>query len=182
MNRPHDPPRFELAHIQSTPLQLEALLAAGERADCGALAIFAGTVRNHHEGRAVSHLVYTAHPSICEKLIAAIERETCEKFGVATCRIVHRIGELQVGEVAIYAVVRSGHRAEAFAALKYAVDATKHRAPIWKEEFYADGTSRFVSGCCIAPEAQDQSQEQGQDQGQEQNGAQPHPHHAGPHG
>lgn len=148
-----DMPCFELARIQPEPLVLEPLLSATDRPECGALAVFAGTVRNHHEGRAVSHLIYTAHAAVCEKMIAGIERETCDKFGVTQCRVVHRIGKLGIGEVAIYAVVRSPHRAEAFAALKYAVDATKHRAPIWKEEFYPDGSSAFVSGCCIAPDA-----------------------------
>lgn len=145
--------RFEslsLAHIQTAPLELGPLLAGSEREDCGALAIFAGTVRNHHEGRAVTHLVYTAHSGLCEKIIGAIQAETRQRFGVPECRIVHRIGRLTVGEVAIYAVVRAPHRAEAFAALRHAVDATKHRAPIWKEEFYPDGSSSFVQGCCIA--------------------------------
>lgn len=147
------PLRFEASRIQSVPLSLEALLEATESPECGALAIFAGTVRNHHEGRAVSKLVYTAHVPLCEKLIAEIEAETCERFGVVMCKVQHRIGALAIGEVAIYAVVRSAHRAEAFAALRHAVDATKHRAPIWKEEFYPDGTSAFVTGCCIAPDA-----------------------------
>ena len=142
--------QLSLAHIQSQPLELEPLLAGSEREDCGALAIFAGTVRNHHEGQAVTHLIYTAHSGLCEKIIAEIERETREQFGVPECRVVHRIGKLGIGEVAIYAVVRSAHRAEAFAALRHAVDATKHRAPIWKEEFYPDGRSNFVQGCCIA--------------------------------
>lgn len=146
--------RFEPSRIQSVPLSLDALLGATESPECGALALFAGTVRNHHEGRAVTHLIYTAHAPLCEKLIAEIERETCERFGVTMCKVQHRIGELGVGEVAIYAVVRSPHRAEAFAALRHAVDATKHRAPIWKEEFYPDGTSAFVTGCCIAPDAE----------------------------
>ncbi|HKY91541.1 MAG TPA: molybdenum cofactor biosynthesis protein MoaE, partial [Nevskiaceae bacterium] len=70
------------------------------------------------------------------------------------CRVQHRVGRLAIGDTAIVAVVRSAHRAEAFAALRHAVDATKHRAPIWKEEFYPDGTSTFVSGCCIAPDGE----------------------------
>lgn len=141
---------LNFARIQTRALELAPLLAATEREECGAMALFAGTVRNHHEGRAVSRLVYTAHAPLCEKIIAEIERETRERYGVHECRIQHRIGELGIGEVAIYAIVRAPHRAEAFAALRYAVDATKHRAPIWKEEFYPDGSSSFVQGCCIA--------------------------------
>jgi molybdopterin synthase catalytic subunit len=141
---------LSLARIQTEPLELAPLLSLTEREECGAMALFAGTVRNHHEGRAVTHLIYTAHAPLCERIIADIERETREQFNVPECRIVHRIGQLGIGEVAIYAIVRSPHRAESFAALRYAVDSTKHRAPIWKEEFYPDGTSSFVQGCCIA--------------------------------
>ena len=144
----------EFARMQATPLSLDALLADTVRPDCGALAIFTGTVRNHHEGRAVTGLEYTAHERLCEKIITDIEVETREKFGVPVCRVQHRVGRLDIGDTAIIAVVRSAHRAEAFAALRHAVDATKHRAPIWKEEFYPDGTSTFVSGCCIAPDGE----------------------------
>jgi molybdopterin synthase catalytic subunit len=147
-------PGFVAARIQNVALSLDLLLAASERPDCGALAVFAGTVRNHHEGRAVTGLEYTSHEKLAEKIIADIEVETREKFGVPVCRVQHRVGRLGIGETAIIAVVRSPHRAEAFAALRYAVDATKHRAPIWKEEFYPDGSSSFVTGCCIAPDAE----------------------------
>lgn len=145
-------PDLIAARMQSTPLSLDLLLADTERADCGALAVFAGTVRNHHEGRAVTGLEYTSHLPLAEKIITEIEAETLAQFGVPVCRVQHRVGRLGIGETAIIAVVRSPHRAEAFAALRYAVDATKHRAPIWKEEFYPDGSSSFVQGCCIAPE------------------------------
>lgn len=141
------------AQVQATALSLDRLLVDTERPDCGALAVFCGTVRNHHQGRAVTGLEYTAHVPLCEKIIQDIEAETREKFGVPVCRVQHRIGRLGIGDTAIIAVVRSGHRAEAFAALRYAVDSTKHRAPIWKEEFYPDGSSEFVQGCCIDPEA-----------------------------
>lgn len=140
----------EAARMQTRALSLDRMLADTERPDCGALAVFAGTVRNHHQGRAVTGLEYTAHVPLCERIIAEIEAETCARFHVPVCRVQHRIGRLGIGETAIVAVVRSGHRAEAFAALRHAVDATKHRAPIWKEEFYPDGSSEFVQGCCIA--------------------------------
>lgn len=147
-------PDLIAARVQSAPLSLDLLLADTERADCGALAVFAGTVRNHHEGRAVTGLEYTSHLPLAEKIIAEVETETRERFNVPVCRVQHRVGRLGIGETAIIAVVRSAHRAEAFAALRHAVDATKHRAPIWKEEFYPDGSSSFVEGCCIAPDAE----------------------------
>lgn len=144
---------FIASGIQELPLSLDAMLAGSERPECGALAIFTGTVRNHHEGKPVTGLEYTAHVAIAEKIIQQVEAETREKFSVPLCRIQHRIGRLDIGETAIIVLVRAPHRAEAFEALRYAVDATKHRAPIWKEEFYPDGSSSFVTGCCIAPDA-----------------------------
>lgn len=143
----------DFPRIQDAPLSLDALLADCARDDCGALAIFAGTVRNHHDGKPVAHLVYTAHAALGDKMIRDIEREVAARHGVPVCRVVHRIGALGIGESAILAVVRAPHRAEAFAALRAVVDAVKHRVPIWKEEFYSDGSSAFVRGCCIAEDA-----------------------------
>lgn len=135
--------------IQATPLSLDALLASTERADCGALAMFAGTVRNHHEGRAVRSLSYSAHSRVAEKLIRDIEAEIAARFNVPVCLAVHRIGHLGIGETAILALARGAHRAETFAAMQALVEAVKHRVPIWKEEFYTDGSSAFVNGCTL---------------------------------
>lgn len=143
----------DFPRIQSRPLSLDAILAGSDRADCGALAVFAGTVRDHHEGRAVRALHYSAYAPVAERLIRDIEQEIAARFGVRLCRAVHRTGSLRIGEVAIYAIARGAHRAETFAAMQALVEAVKHRAPIWKEEFYADGSSAFVSGCAlVAPE------------------------------
>lgn len=139
----------DFARIQSTPLSLDALMAGSERGDCGALALFAGTVRDHHEGRAVQALTYSAYAPVAEKLIRDIEREIAERFNVPLCLAVHRIGALAIGETAILAIARGAHRAETFAAMQALVEAVKHRVPIWKEEFYTDGTSRFVNGCTL---------------------------------
>ncbi len=136
--------------IRSTALDAAQLVDATQRPDCGALATFVGVVRDNHGGRTVTSLEYTAHERIAARTIREIEQEVLSEYGVAECRVVHRVGHLDVGEAAIVAVVRSGHRAEAFAALAAVVDRVKHRAPIWKEEHYADGTSEFVAGCSIA--------------------------------
>lgn len=139
-----DPPR-----VQSRPLQLDALLAEGQFPDCGGMAVFGGAVRNHHEGKGVTHLIYTVYGPLAEKQIREIEQAVAAKHGAAYVRVMHRVGELTIGETAIYAVARAGHRAEAFAACREAVDRVKHEVPIWKEEFYSDGSSAFVEGCCI---------------------------------
>lgn len=143
--------------LTEAPLELDELIADSMDARCGALVVFGGTVRNHHEGRGVTRLGYSAYAPLAERLIRDIERETVAKFEVHYCKVVHRTGELGIGEVAIYAVVRSAHRKEAFAAAQYAVDRVKHEVPLWKEEFYVDGSSAFVQGCCIAHEEQEKA-------------------------
>ena len=136
--------------LTEQPLDLDALIADSVDPRSGALVVFGGTVRNHHEGRGVTQLKYSAYAPLGERLIRVIEQATVAKFKVHHCRVVHRTGELGIGEVAIYAIVRAAHRREAFAAAQYAVDRVKHEVPVWKEEFYADGSSAFVQGCCIA--------------------------------
>ena len=139
----------DFPRIQSAPLSLDALLNGSERADCGALAIFAGTVRDHHEGRAVRALTYSSYARVAEKLIREIEAEIAARFKVPVCLAVHRVGALAIGETAILALARGHHRAETFAAMQALVEAVKHRVPIWKEEFYTDGSSAFVNGCTL---------------------------------
>jgi molybdopterin synthase catalytic subunit len=132
--------------IVDTPLELEPLLRETEDPGSGALVIFYGTVRNENEGRPVSGMTYEAHITLAEKAMQEIEAETLVKFGVRRCRIQHRIGSLQLGEPSVLIVVRGGHRAEAYAASGYAIDEVKQRAPIWKEEHYLDGDSRYLEG------------------------------------
>lgn len=140
-----------MAHpvLSREPFAIEPLLELDAHPECGGLALFVGTVRDHHEGREVKHLAYTAHQLLAEKVIREVEDATRRRYNVPYVRIVHRLGDLAIGDTAIACVVRAPHRAEAFEACRYAVDAVKHTAPIWKEEFYADGSSAFVEGCCI---------------------------------
>ena len=137
------------AVLSHEPVAVALLLELDAHPECGGLALFVGTVRDHHEGRSVRHLTYTAHEPLAAKVIREVEHTTRERYGVPYVRIVHRLGDLSIGDIAIVCVVRAPHRAEAFEACRYAVDAVKHGAPIWKEEFYTDGSSAFVEGCCI---------------------------------
>lgn len=145
----------DLPRIQDQPLQLESLLAWHAFPECGGLAMFAGTVRDHHDGKSVLSLRYTAYAPLAEKQIREIEQAVTDKYGASYVRVLHRVGALAIGEVAICCVARAPHRAEAFAACKEAVDRVKHEVPIWKEEFYTDGSSAFVEGCCIRPDDED---------------------------
>lgn len=148
----------EIERIQDHEIDLNQLLAMQYFPECGGLALFAGTVRDHHEGKAVQSLKYTAYKPLAERLVREIELDIEQKYGVSYVRVVHRIGHLDIGEVAIYAVARAAHRREAFAACEEAVERVKHEVPVWKEEFYHDGTSVFVEGCCIRSDYADVAQ------------------------
>jgi len=132
--------------ITDQPLELEPLLRETDDHSSGALVVFYGTVRDENEGRPVQSMTYEAHVGLAEKVLAEIEQEAITKFGVRRCRIQHRIGHLELGEPSVLIVVRAGHRAEAYAASRYAIDELKERAPIWKEEHYAEGDSRYLDG------------------------------------
>lgn len=142
--------------IQDTPLSQDSFDPIQDFPECGGIGIFIGTVRNHHEGKAVKALKYTAYAPVSEKMIRQIEQEIQQKFAVAYVRVIHRIGALNIGEKAIIAIAYAAHRREAFAACEEAVERVKHEVPIWKEEFYLDGTSQYVAGCCIRKDDMEQ--------------------------
>ncbi|MBB08776.1 MAG: molybdopterin-converting factor chain 2 [Roseibacillus sp.] len=132
--------------LTADPIDSAGLREAASDPHAGAIAIFEGTVRNHHKGREVLRLEYEAHRAVAEKEGQRIVREAMERFGLDHARATHRTGSLEIGECAVMVVVSSPHRAEAFDACRFIIDAVKHRLPIWKKEFYPDGSSDWV-GC-----------------------------------
>ncbi|RFA30647.1 molybdopterin converting factor [Alkalilimnicola ehrlichii] len=132
--------------ITEQPLDLEALLRETANDASGALVVFSGTVRDHHEGKGVSGMRYTAYEPLAEKVLLELEQETIAKFPIHTCRIVHRVGNLAVGEDSVLIVVRSAHRGDGFDAARYAIDTLKERLPVWKQDFYTDGSESYQDG------------------------------------
>ena len=102
--------------------------------------MFVGVVRNENGGREVRYLEYEAYEEMALPLMEEIEREARAKWPVSDVRIAHRLGQIQIGEASVVVAIASPHRAEAFAACRYAIDTLKARVPIWKKEFYADGS------------------------------------------
>ena len=145
------------SRIQDTALTLESFDQIQHFPECGGVGVFIGTVRNHHEGKAVKALKYTAYAPVSEKMIRQIEQEIQAKYNVSYVRVIHRIGALDIGEKAIIAIAYAAHRREAFAACEEAVERVKHEVPVWKEEFYMDGSSQYVEGCCIRKDEVDHS-------------------------
>ena len=149
-------PLKAFSRIQDTALTLDSFDQIQTLPECGGIGVFVGTVRNHHEGKAVKALKYTSYAPVAEKMIRQIEQEIQHKYGVAYVRVIHRIGALDIGEKAIIAIAYAAHRREAFAACEEAVERVKHEVPVWKEEFYMDGSSQYVEGCCIRKDTVEQ--------------------------
>ncbi len=101
---------------------------------CGAAVVFVGRVRNHHEGREVSQIRYTAYADMVRSEGNAIAAEAQGKFDIRNTLIIHRIGQLFVGDISIVVGIASAHRAESFSAAAWIMDEIKKRLPVWKEE------------------------------------------------
>jgi len=135
-----------VAELVRQPIVIEPLVAAAARPDCGAVATFLGTTRDHHEGRRVVRLAYEAYEPMALDALVAIEREATQRFQIASCRIVHRLGEVALSEASVAVVVAAAHRGPAFDACRWAMDELKRTVPIWKKESYAEGGEGWVEG------------------------------------
>ena len=133
--------------IHDTPLDITALRQQMADPACGALVVFEGLVRNHHEGRDVEKLHYTHHPVLAQKEGERIVAETMEKFPMVKALAIHRVGTLEIGECAVVILAASAHREAAFEANRYLIDSIKARVPIWKQETYATGEVEWTSPC-----------------------------------
>jgi molybdopterin synthase catalytic subunit len=132
--------------LSAAPLDPTALQRALGDARAGACVTFEGRVRNHNDGRPVLALDYEAFAALAEREGARIVAEARERFDVLALACVHRIGALQIGDLAIWVGVAAAHRDAAFGACRYVIDEAKARVPIWKKEHYADGTSEWING------------------------------------
>ena len=127
---------IRLAH---EPIDLAALQSTTP-AD-GALCLFVGVVRNQNKGRRVLYLEYEAFEEMALPLMEEIGAEARARWPITDLRMVHRRGRLEIGEPSVAVAVVSPHRAEAVAAARFLIDTLKARVPIWKKEFYADGSA-----------------------------------------
>jgi molybdopterin synthase catalytic subunit len=129
--------------VTDQPIDLAPLLAAVQAPERGGVATFLGLVRNHHGGRAVLRLDYSAYGPMAEAECGRIVAEAEARWRVAVA-LRHRVGSLAIGDTAVAVVAASAHRDEAFTACRYVIEEVKRRLPIWKREFYADGTVAWV--------------------------------------
>jgi len=146
-----------MVEITDRPIPVTRWRAELSDPSCGAVVVFEGVVRDHHAGKKVVKLSYECYKPMALKVLAGIREEALGRWKVERLLIVHRIGDIPIGEAAVLVAAASAHRKEAFEAAAWAMDEIKREAPIWKHETYADGTSLWVEDHCVGGVAHEQA-------------------------
>ena len=143
--------------VTTEPLELQPIIdlvarrLADAAASAGAVTSFLGTVRNENRGRCVDRLEYEAYEPLALKSFERIAAEAHERWPDTHVAVHHRIGRLVVGEASVAIAAASPHRADAFAACRYAIERIKQITPIWKHEFFAGGDV-WIEGATADPD------------------------------
>ena len=146
-----------LLAVTQTPLSVEKLSAevaavsAAQGEGCGAVTSFAGLVRAHHQGRAVTYLEYEAYEPLALRTFEQIQRESSELWPGVIVGMHHRTGRLEIGEASIVIAAASAHRAASFEVCRYVIERVKQIAPVWKHEYF-DGGAAWVEGAIADPD------------------------------
>lgn len=145
---------IRLLDLRDTPLSVDEVLAAVADPATGGTALFVGTVRDHDHRRSVARLSYSAHPLALDELRRVAEKVAAD-FPVRALAAVHRVGDLDIGDLAVVVAVACPHRAEAFEAARRLIDDLKHTVPIWKHQIFAEGDAEWVGACDPGDRAED---------------------------
>jgi len=140
--------------ITSEPLDPVGIANVVSGSDAGAIATFVGIVRDHNAGRRVQWLDYEAYAPLAERVFGRIADEAAEHWPAARVAIHHRIGRIEIGEASVVIAAASAHRADAFAACRYAIERVKQIAPVWKHEHF-EGGETWIEGAVADPEDAD---------------------------
>lgn len=132
-----------LVALREQAIDVNEALDALEDPASGGLVLFVGRVRDHDQERGVVALEYTAHPTALTQL-EAVCAEVAAEFAVSGLAAVHRVGRLEIGDVAVVVATCSAHRGDAFAASRALIDRLKERVPIWKHQIFTDGGTEWV--------------------------------------
>ncbi|RIJ78199.1 molybdenum cofactor biosynthesis protein MoaE [Nakamurella silvestris] len=135
--------RVVTAAVVDEMLNLDDHVAAVADAAAGATVAFSGMVRDHDGGRSVRALEYHGHPT-SGRIVAEVAAEIAARPGVIAVAVTHRVGLLEIGDLAVVAAVSSAHRGTAFLACGDLIDEVKKRIPIWKRQIFVDGTDEWV--------------------------------------
>jgi molybdopterin synthase catalytic subunit len=135
---------IRLAEIRGTALSVDEVLSAVSDPAAGGISLFVGTVRDHDHGEDVVRLSYSAHPS-AEADLRRVAEKVAASYSVTAIAAVHRVGDLNVGDLAVVVAVSCPHRGEAFDACRSLIEELKASVPIWKHQQYAGGHSDWVN-------------------------------------
>lgn len=131
--------------LTKEPINTEVILQNLEDKSTGGVVLFLGKVRDHANNKAVTKMDYDAYPKMAEGKLAEVEAETQKRWPVKKISIVHRYGSLELGDVSVAVAVACAHRKDAFEACRFAIDTLKATVPIWKKEYFKEG-SGWVDG------------------------------------
>ncbi|MFI6296385.1 molybdenum cofactor biosynthesis protein MoaE [Nonomuraea sp. NPDC050790] len=137
---------IRLLDIRDTPLSVDEVYAAVGDHAAGGTTLFVGTVREQDQGKPVTRLSYSAHPSAQAELRRVAEKVAAD-FPVTALAAVHRVGDLELGDIAVIVAAACPHRGEAFAASRRLIDDLKAEVPIWKHQLFGDGSAEWVGAC-----------------------------------
>lgn len=156
---------MELTAITTAPLDQQVVVSAVVEATpsaglpgVGAVAVFLGLVRDHNKGKRVLYLDYEAYEPLALRGLDLIVAESREQWPAVRLAIHHRIGRMEIGEASVVIAAASPHRADAFAASRYAIERIKQIVPIWKHEYF-DGGDVWIEGATADPDNADARQE-----------------------
>jgi molybdopterin synthase catalytic subunit len=133
-----------MAEFRTDPLSVDEVRRAVADPSAGAIALFVGTVRDHDHGRAVTALSYSAHPSGARQLREVAEK-VAGRYDIRALAAVHRVGDLDIGDLAVVVAAAADHRDEAFAACRALIEDLKATVPVWKQQLFPEGESEWVN-------------------------------------
>ncbi len=133
-----------MIELTEKAIDVQHVLSQVQTPRAGAVVLFLGTTRQFTEGRETASLDYECYPEMAHAKLAALERESKQRWELERVCMIHRVGHLPLGEASIAIAVSSAHRQAAFAAGKWLIDTIKEAVPIWKKENWTDGTSQWV--------------------------------------
>lgn len=139
-----------MQYLSSHIIDIPAMLAASHHPKAGAVVLFSGETRDNSRGREVAYLEYEAQENIAEKMIADILQQARERWQLNIAQAIHRTGKVAVSETAVVVITASAHRSEAYAANRFIIDKIKHEVPIWKCEYFTDGSKEWGGNCNCA--------------------------------
>jgi molybdopterin synthase catalytic subunit len=137
--------------LTASPIDVGEVLAAVQSPQAGATVLFLGTTRQFTGPRQTLSLAYEAYEAMARRQLGDMADEAARRWGLCGCAVVHRLGEIAVGETSVAIAVSAAHRDAAFDAGKWLIDRIKQVVPIWKEECLVDGSRQWVHPGLTAP-------------------------------